>query len=481
MMEATSNPKSAKAPAKISFEQLDQSFRDRMPSVTKEGKRNWIHAWQPHGKLYNMRTALSVFYVLLFFSLPFIRIKGNPALQLNVVEGKFSILGMIFWPQDFIIFGLGMITFVVFVYLFTMIYGRVFCGWACPQTIFMEMIFRRIEWWIEGNPNEQKRLKAQPWNAEKIVKKVGKHVVFFALSFVIANTFLSYIIGTKALFQIIQEPVSLHLAGFVALLFFTLAFYTVYAFAREIVCTVWCPYGRLQGVILDKNTVVVAYDYNRGEPRAKGKRRAEIAAGDCIDCKQCVAVCPTGIDIRNGTQLECVNCTACIDACNSIMDKIGRDRGLIRYASEAEISEKKPFRFTGRMKGYTVVLALLVTGLVVLLATRNDVDVTVLRARGQLFQEVGADSLSNLYHMNLVNKTHRDVKVELRLEELPGRINLVGGHQLFTPAEGQAETTFFVVLPKSVIKRRDSDVKLGIYQNGKRIRTVKTSFLGYVE
>lgn len=461
--------------------EIEASFRDRMPSVTEKGKRNWIYAWQPKGKWYARRSLLSVFYVILFFSLPFIKIQGNPALQINIVEGKFSIFGMIFWPQDFFIFGVAMVTFVVFIYLFTMIYGRVFCGWACPQTIFMEMIFRRIEWWIEGNPNQQRALKAAPWDTEKTLKKVFKHVVFFGLSFVIANTFLAYIIGKDELFKIMTEPVTQHFGGFVALMLFTSAFYIVYAFAREIVCTVICPYGRLQGVLLDKNSVIVAYDYNRGEPRGKGKRPSENGLGDCIDCKQCVVVCPTGIDIRNGTQLECVNCTACIDACNAVMDKVGLPRGLVRYASENQLAEKEPFRFTGRMKGYSVVLVLLISGLVTLLATRNDVDVTLLRAQGQLFQEVGKDSLSNLYHINMVNKTHREVKLEMKVEGLPGRINIVGHTGLVTPAEGQAETTFFLILPKSSIKKRDSDVKIGIYKDGKRIRTLKTSFLGYTE
>jgi cytochrome c oxidase accessory protein FixG len=459
----------------------DGSFRDRMPSVTEKGKRNWIYAWQPKGRFYTWRSILSVFYVVLFFSLPFIRIQGNPALQINIIEGKFSILGLIFWPQDFFIFGIGVVTFVVFIYLFTMIYGRVFCGWACPQTIFMEMIFRRLEWLIEGNPNQQRKLNQGPWDGNKVVRKTLKHLVFFGLSFLIANTFLAYIIGVDDLFKIITEPVSQHVGGFVALLVFTGAFYGVYAYAREIVCTVICPYGRLQGVLLDKNTLVVAYDYNRGEPRGKGKRPSEAGLGDCIDCHQCVVVCPTGIDIRNGTQLECVNCTACIDACNMVMDKVNLPKGLIRFASENQLAEKKHFTFTGRMKAYTFVLLLLIAGLTTLLVTRNDVDVTILRARGQLYQDVGTDSLSNLYHMNMLNKTHKEIKVELKVEEVPGRINLVGGHQLLTPAEGQANTTFFLVLPKSAIKRRDSDVKIGIYQNGKRIRTVKTSFLGYIE
>jgi cytochrome c oxidase accessory protein FixG len=459
----------------------EEFFRDRVPTVTLEGKRRWMYAWQPKGKFYNMRSVLSVFYLVVFFGLPFVTINGNPMLQLNVVEGKFSILGMLFWPQDFFIFGLAMVTMVVFVYLFTMIYGRLFCGWICPQTIFMEMVFRRIEWWIEGNPNKQRALKAAPWNMNKIAKKVLKHASFFAIAFLIANTFLSYIIGKDALLKIIREPVSMHFGGFVALMVFTFVFYAVYAFVREIVCTIVCPYGRLQGVLLDRNSIVVAYDYNRGEPRGKGKRPHE-GMGDCVDCHQCVVVCPTGIDIRNGTQLECINCTACIDACNHVMDRVGLPQGLIRYASENEIAKKEKFKFSGRMKGYTVVLVLLLVGLATLLLTRNDVDATLMRARGQLFQEVGTDSLSNLYNLTLVNKTHGEVPVTLKLEGTTGRIRLIGNeHSLVTPAEGQGAATFFVILPKSEIKSRETKIKLAIYKGGKKMRTLKTIFLGYTE
>ncbi len=458
-----------------------ESFRDRMPSVSEKGKRNWIYAWKPEGKWYNRRTALSIIYIVLFFTLPFIKINGNPALMFNIVEGKFSILGALFWPQDFFIFGVGMVTMVIFVYLFTMIYGRIFCGWACPQTIFMEMIFRKIEWLIEGNPNKQRALKKGPWNSEKILKTGIKHIVFFGLSFIIANTFLSYVIGYQDLFKIIREPVSEHFGGFVALVLFTFAFYTVYAFAREIVCTIICPYGRLQGVLLDKDSIIVAYDYIRGEPKGKGKRPGDKGLGDCIDCNQCVVVCPTGIDIRNGTQLECVNCTACIDACNNVMDKVGLPRGLIRYASENQIAEKRPFSFTARMKAYSVVLLLLVTGLSFMLATREDIDLTVMRAKGMLFQEVGTDSLSNLYQMTMVNKTHKDITVEIKVENFPATIKFIGHNELKTPAEGQAESTFFIVLPKSAIKQRDSQLELAIYKGGKKITTKKTSFLGYTE
>jgi cytochrome c oxidase accessory protein FixG len=458
----------------------EATFRDRIPTVTEKGKRNWIYAWQPHGRLYKWRSALSVLYVVLFFSLPFIKINGNPALQLNVIEGKFAILGTVFWPQDFFIFGLGMITFIVFVVLFTIIYGRVFCGWACPQTIFMEMIFRRIEWWIEGNPNQQRTHNRGPWTTNKVLRKAAKHISFFLLSFVIANTFLAYIIGVPALFDLIASPISSNFSGFVAMLFFTGAFYAVYAHVREIVCTVICPYGRLQGVLLDQNSIVVAYDYNRGEPRGKGKRPAT-GLGDCIDCKQCVVVCPTGIDIRNGTQLECINCTACIDACDSVMDKIGQPKGLVRYASENQIKEWLPFIFTAKMKVYTGILVALMAVLTYLLATRNDVGVNILRVQGQMFQEVGADSLSNLYSITVINKSAQQKKLQVKVDGVPASVKMVGMDQLVVDFESQAQATFFITLPKSAIKDRETKLSIGVYEADQEIERLNTSFLGYVQ
>lgn len=456
------------------------SFRDRIPTVTESGKRRWIYARKPKGKFTQWRNALSILYIIVFFSLPFVTIKGNPALQFNIPEGKFSILGTLFWPQDFFIFGTAMVTFIIFIVLFTQIFGRLFCGWACPQTIFMEMVFRKIEWFIEGNPNQQKALNQSPWSRKKIVKKGLKHILFLILSFLIANTFLSYIIGTKELFKIIKEPVSQHVGGFIALAFFTAAFYFVYAYVREIVCTVICPYGRLQGVLLDKNSIVVAYDYQRGEPRAKGKHTIE-GNGDCIDCLQCVTVCPTGIDIRNGTQLECINCTACIDACNAIMKKMALPKGLIRYASENETSKKLPFSFTLRMKVYSTILLLLITLMSFMLLSRKDVRVNISRVGGQLYQEVGTDSLSNLYTITLNNKTHDVVELDMKVENVPATIKIIGTHKLQALVGEQNKATFFVVMPLSNIKKRETQLQVGVYHNNKKMQTLAISFLGYVK
>ncbi|HEY8898691.1 MAG TPA: 4Fe-4S dicluster domain-containing protein, partial [Niastella sp.] len=295
------------------LKEKEESFRDRIATIDESGKRNWIFAQKPKGKWYSARTYISWFFFIVFFTLPFIYVHGRPLFLFDVTQAKFILFGKVFWPQDFFIFGLAMITFIVFIVLFTAAFGRLFCGWICPQTIFMEMFFRKIEYFIEGSAAEQKLLAKAPWTGKKIFKKVSKHSVFFFFSFVIANFFLAYVIGVKELGKIITEPVQDHVGGLLSLLVFSGIFYAVYAFFREQACTVVCPYGRLQGVLLDRNSMIVAYDHKRGEPRNKFTKKAATDHGDCIDCLQCVKVCPTGIDIRNGTQMECVGCTACID------------------------------------------------------------------------------------------------------------------------------------------------------------------------
>lgn len=455
-----------------------EAFRDRIATVDESGKRKWIYAYQPKGKFYNIRTVLSVFYFLIFFGLPFIEIDGRPLFQFNIPEAKFIIFGKIFWPQDFFIFGLTMVTFVFFIVLFTAAFGRLFCGWACPQTNFMEMMFRRVEYWVLGDAPAQRQLKNAAWAGKKIFKVGLKHVLFFLLSFIIANFFLAYIIGIKELEKIITEPVTEHVAGFASIIVFSGVFYGVYAFFREQACTVVCPYGRLQSVLLDKNSMIVAYDYKRGEPRGNFKKQAELNLGDCIDCHQCVKVCPTGIDIRNGVQMECVGCTACIDACNHIMDSIDKPRGLIRYASENSIAKGEPLHYTTRMKLYTGLCFLLLAILSVMLLTRKDVDATVIRTAGMLYQERGVDSISNLYNIRMVNKTTHDLNIEIRLVDAQGRIQMAGNPIVKMAKEAQAAGTFFVVLPKENIKQRKTMIRLAIFENGKEIAITKTNFLG---
>jgi len=452
---------------------LDQSFRDSVATISKEGNRNYIHPQKPKGKLYNLRSYFSYFYLILFFTLPFLKIGGEPVFLINILERKFILFGKIFWPQDFFIFAIGLLTFLVFIILFTVAFGRLWCGWACPQTIFMEMVFRKIEFFIEGDVSQQKRLNAMSWNGEKLLKKGGKTIVFFMLSFLIANFFLGYIIGIDEVGKLVQEGIFVHFGTFSALVVFTMVFFFVYLWFREQACIIVCPYGRLQGVLLDKNSILVAYDYVRGEPRGKATEQGN---GDCVNCHACVRVCPTGIDIRNGTQLECVNCTACIDACNEIMDHVGKPQGLIRYASENNLAKKEKTTYTWRLKLYTIVLTALLSFLAILLITRADVSARIIKTPGQTYQKLDSNKISNLYNIKLANKTRRVIHLDLKLEDIKGEIKMINA--IDVPKESYFQTSFFIVLKKEQIHSRKTKIKVGIYENGKQIQTATATFLG---
>jgi cytochrome c oxidase accessory protein FixG len=456
----------------------DQSFRDHLATVDARGRRKWVFAQKPRGKWYSLRTYISWGFFILFFATPFIYVNGQPLFQFNIPQARFIIFSKVFWPQDFFIFGLTMVTFIVFIILFTASFGRLFCGWVCPQTIFMEMLFRKVEYAILGDAPTQRLARSRPRTTGWLLRNGLKHVVFFLLSFIIANTFLAYIIGIKDLGRIITEPLSQHIGGLSSMLIFTAVFYAVYAFFREQACTVVCPYGRLQSVLLDRNSMIVAYDYKRGEPRTKFRKQKTAGTGDCIDCEQCVKVCPTGIDIRNGTQMECVGCTACIDACNAMMEKTGRPPDLIRYASENGIGNHEPLKYTLRMKLYTSLLTVLVLILAGLLFSRKEVDATIMRTPGMLYQERGADSVSNLYTIKVANKTIRRVPLHLRLEGEHGTVQVIGGSSIPIKQQEEGSGNFFIILPKSEILARKTPIRIGIYDNNKKIDEIRTNFLG---
>lgn len=495
--------------------QETESFRDHLTTVSEEGNRNWIFPKKPSGRFYTARNIVAVLLLLIFFAGPFMTINGQPILLLNILERKFIIFGMAFWPQDLHLLLFGMLAFIVFIVLFTAVFGRLFCGWACPQTIFMEMVFRRVEYWIEGDRSAQIRLNRQDWNFEKIWKKTLKHSTFFGMAFIISNLFLAYIIGKDQLFSIITDPPSQHVAGLSSMIIFSGVFYGVFAFMREQVCHFVCPYGRMQSVLLDNNSINVMYDYKRGEPRTKygtrvkaqkalkkeatAERKATLADlgfssdeqellmdqtteaedyfGDCIDCDQCVKVCPMGIDIRNGTQMECVHCTACIDACDDIMDSIGKPRGLIRYSSENAIKDDDKKLLTPRVMGYSGILAVLIAIFVTFLFMRPDTETSILRERGTLFQELPNNRYSNFYEIKTINKTFEDMQIDLRLESPQGKIVPLGKIEK-VPAQATTEGRFMVQLPNSSLTGSKTELTFSIWHDGNKLETVTSGFIG---
>ncbi len=463
------------------LENNQNAFRDQISTVTDEGKRVWIYPKKPSGRFYNARTIVSIFLLAFLFGAPFLKVNGHQFMLFNVLERKFILFGIPFGPHDFHLFGLAMIAIIVSIFLFTVVYGRIFCGWICPQTIFMEMVFRKIEYWIEGDANKQRALDKMPMNTEKFIKKTSKQIIFFIISFIIANFFLSYIIGMDQLIVIVTDPITAHLGGLFAITVFSGIFYWVFSYFREQACTIVCPYGRLQGVMLDQNSIVIAYDNVRGEPRGKiRKNESRDDKGDCIDCNLCVDVCPTGIDIRHGTQLECVNCTACIDACDNVMDKINKPRGLIRYASKNEIDTQIRKIFTPRALGYTFVLILLLGLISFLLINRTEVELTILRTPGILFQEQPNNKISNLYDVKIINKTFDEFPVTLKLENIDGELILIGNENLLVAPQGIAEAKFLVILSKDDIKTMKTPIDISVASDEKVIDVIRTSFLGKV-
>ena len=464
----------------------NEKFRDSIGTVTEEGKRAWVFPKKPSGKYYNYRKYVSYFLLLFLFASPFIKINGNQFLMFNILERRFNIFGFPFWPQDFHLFVISMIIGVIFITLFTVVFGRLFCGWICPQTIFMEMVFRRIEYWIEGDRGKQIRLSKQPWTAEKIRKKGLKLIIFAIISFLIANIFLAYLIGSDRLIQYITDGPLQHLNTLISLIIFTAVFYFVFAWFREQVCVIACPYGRLQGVLLDNKSIVVAYDHKRGEGAngrkkfRKNEDRNALGHGDCIDCFQCVHVCPTGIDIRNGTQLECVNCTACMDECDTIMEKINLPLGLIRYASEDSIEKKSKFKLTARVKGYIAVLVILIGVLIGMLFLRNDVEANILKIRGQLYERKENNVISNVFTYKVVNKTTKTIAdVSFKLISHDGEIKIVSTNNYFdVPAQDLAEGTLFIIIHNSQLSGDRNTLKIGVYQDDKLIETTTANFLG---
>ena len=453
------------------------SFRDSISTIDKDGKRVWIHPKKPKGKLYNYRTYVSWFLLAFMISGPLVKINGEQMLLFDVLNRHFVLFGLTFWPQDFYIFVLIFITAIMFIVLFTVIYGRIFCGWLCPQTIFMEMVFRKIEYLFEGDYTKQKKIdKMSPTDPERLLRRGGKHVVFLILSFAISNLFLSYIIGMDELLKIVSEPITEHLSGFISIWVFTAAFYWVFSWFREQVCIIACPYGRLQGVMLDSDSMVVAYDNVRGEPREKLRKNETRTQGDCIDCKQCVHVCPTGIDIRNGTQLECINCTACIDVCDDIMEMVNQPKGLIGFYSENNLKSRGGFKYTPRIISYSILLVILLGLVSSLVILRSDVDITILKATGSMPKENKYGEVIGLYKVNIINKRAIEIPIEVKLENIEGSIEIIGNN-ITVPKSGIINSIILVKIQKEKLKQLSNPIEIGIYSDGEKISTEKTNFL----
>ncbi len=456
-----------------------ETFRNELASIQRDGRRRWIFARRPSGPRYRARTILSWFLLAFLFAAPFIRANGHQLILMDFLERRFVFFGLVFWPQDFYLVVLLALTILVLIALVTVSVGRVWCGWLCPQTIFMEMLFRKIEYLIDGSATQQIRLSKAPWTFDKVWRRALKIAVFFGLSFVIANVFLAYIIGSDELLTIVTDPIDAHVGGLVAISIFSLVFFSVFYRFREQACTLACPYGRMMSALTDRHTLQVTYDWKRGEPRghlAKDERAP--AHGDCIDCAQCVTVCPTGIDIRNGSQLECVACTACMDACDDVMRKVSRPVGLIRTTSVEAIETGIHRRFPPRVRAYAAIWLLLFTALTTLIWIRPPVDVLMLRQAGTLFATLPDNHVGNFYTVQIINRTGRPHTLEYRVVSPAGAtLTPLGSLDVATP-HGLVVGRFLMAVPAGALTGPSTPVSIEVLADGRPLQTITSAFLG---
>lgn len=454
--------------------QPEQIYRDTFATSTREGGRRWLYPEVVKGNWFNRRGWVAYLLLASLLAGPFWQWNGHPVFLFDVLNRQFIVFGIGFGPQDMPLLVLGILTFVVFIFAFTQVFGRLWCGWACPQTIFMEWIFRPVESLIEGNAIARKRLDEEPPSPQKSFKKGFKYLVFWVISFGLANVFLAYLIGSKELHKLMTDNPKEHWIGLLVLLIFTCVFFFVYTRLRELVCTLICPYGRLQSTLNDLNSLAVSYDMVRGEPRGHKKTGTENLLGDCVDCNWCVKVCPTGIDIRNGIQMECIQCTACIDACDMVMAKTHRPPNLIGYFSENQIKNRSPFLIKLKGMAYFGLWFVLMGLFVSLIFTRTAVETQILRTPGNTGFSPERGRIANLYNFEMVNKTFENQEVEIVTESSDYKLEMVGKARLRLAPHQVLKGTFFISTYSDENNSKSLRINLLVRANGKITDQVQT-------
>jgi cytochrome c oxidase accessory protein FixG len=440
---------------------LDQRHlpSDRPATMDESGKRVFIFPAGVKGFWRNARTVVEIFLVIFFLVLPWIKIGGHQALLLDISRRQFSVFGLTFWAHDapLIFFLLAFLT--IGLAFITAVWGRVWCGWACPQTVFIDGVFRRLEYWIIGSHIQQRSLAKAPWNPKKFFKLSVLWSLFLIASLVIAHSFLAYFVGADRLVQMTQHNPGENWTIFVVMAFITAVVLFDFGWFREQFCIIMCPYGRFQSVLIDDDSLTVSYDPVRGEPR-KGTVGEGQKEGDCIDCYKCVAVCPTGIDIREGLQLECIGCTACIDACDEVMEKIEKPRGLVRYATGSSLKGIATSWLKPGVGIYSVLLIAVVGALIFSISKREDIVVTVLRAKDNPYQVVsngdGSEQVINHFKMRMKNQTFDDLRLKVALPAAwqAKNVELISQNDTIELQAGKNITLhFFVKFPKEVTGR----------------------------
>lgn len=441
-----------------------------LPTLNEDGSRNWIRPKPSPGNWWRRRQVVAYALMVVFFAIPHIRIGGRPAFLMSFPKREFNLMGWTFLPTDTLLFMLFLFSTVIGIFLLTALFGRAWCGWACPQTVYLEFLFRPIERLFEGGYAGSRKLDREGrfWGP----RRVAKYAVYALLSLFLAHTFLAYFVGTEQLALWVRQSPWDHPTGFVVMAITTIAIWYNFTYFREQTCLIACPYGRWQSVLLDKQSVIVAYDYLRGEPRGKVTEPRPDTLGDCIDCKACVTTCPTGIDIRNGLQMECVHCTQCIDACDTIMDKVGKPRGLIRYSSQEELAGKPKKLVRVRTVLYPLAFAAAFGTMLVLLFNKETADVTVLRGLGAPFTEEADGTVTNQVRIKIANRGGTDARYRIELDGAAGGRVISPENPLGVAVGTTRETSIFVRLPRAGFANGERAVNITVSDGARFTTTV---------
>jgi len=431
-----------------------------LPTLNVDGSRNWIRPKPAPGPWWQRRRIVAYLLMVLFFGLPQITIHGMPAVLLDIPHRQFTILGTTFLPTDTLLLMLLLGSCLVAIFLFSALFGRVWCGWGCPQTVYMEFLFRPLERLLEGGRSGSAAIDRDRGHLHP--RRLFKNAVYLVLSLFLAHTFLAYFVGVRELERWVRLSPYQHPTPFIVMAITTTLIFLDFAWFREQTCLIACPYGRWQSALLDKQSTIVAYDYNRGEPRMRGTKDRPSEAGDCIECGACVTTCPTGIDIRDGLQMECIHCTQCIDACDTIMEQVGKPRGLIRYASGDTLDGKPKHLLRPRVIIYPLVFALFFGGFLFALGTKSAADITLLRSGSVPFTLEADGSVANQVRVKIANRSrtaHRYTITVLGAES--GRV-IAPESPLDVPAGAQRTTSVFVVLPQAAFPAGQHNITVRI-------------------